>query len=256
MPAWDAGASPALSGTSARPWTGFDGASVGRPEARRAPAMLPARTEQPRSNHASPQGRNRGIDPLLFEGLRNQGKVKMVATEGLMVDLGPDRLGGGEVDMPELPGLAAGGAFSVDFWITLDDLSPGQVILDGRDDAGKGLRVATTSQGTIRIELGDGTNAGFWQCDQDLVKAKTRHHVAIIVDGGPNVISFVVDGILCDGGTASTYGWGRFAPELGDVSGSGKLQIAPTLKGRLERLRVYGRYIRTSEAVANYHAGP
>jgi hypothetical protein len=196
------------------------------------------------------------IDPVLLEGLWDQGKAKTVATKDLLVDLGSEQLARGEVDMPELPSLAVGGGFSVDFWITLDDLSPGQVILDGRDDAGKGLRVATTSQGTIRIELGDGTNAGFWQCDQDLVKAKTRHHVAIIVDGGPNVISFVVDGILCDGGTASTYGWGRFAPELGDVSGSGKLQIAPTLKGRLERLRVYGRYIRTSEAVANYHAGP
>ena len=48
---------------------------------------------------------------------------------------------------------------------------------------------------------------------------------------GPNVISFVVDGVLCDGGAFSTYGWGRFTPELGDVSGSGRLRISPSLKG-------------------------
>ena len=37
--------------------------------------------------------------------------------------------------------------------------------------------------------------------------------------------------VATDGGTASTYGWGRFSPELGDVSGSGKLRIAPALNG-------------------------
>ena len=195
------------------------------------------------------------VDSVLLEGLWSQGKVKTVTTKGLVADLGPEQLGRGEVDLPGLPSLAGGGAFSVDSWITLEDLSAGQIILDSRDASGKGLAVTTTSHGTIRIEISDGKNAGFWECDRGVIKANTRHHVAIIVDGGPKVISFVVDGILCDGGTASTHGWGRFGPELGDVSGSGKLRIAPALKGRVERLRVYGRYLRTSEAVANYHAG-
>lgn len=195
------------------------------------------------------------IDTTLLEGLWSQGEVKTVTTKGLILDLGPEQLQPSEVDMPILPSLADGGGFSIDFWITLDDLSAGQIIADGRDASGKGFAVTTTQHGTIRIEISDGKNAGFWECDRDLIKANSRRHVAIIVDGGPNVISFVVDGILCDGGTASTYGWGRFSPELGDVSGSGKLRVAPTLNGRLERLRVYDRYLRTSEAVANYHAG-
>ena len=195
------------------------------------------------------------IDPTLLEGLWNQGNAKTVTSKGLLLDLGLEQLGRGEVDMPGLPSLAAGGAFSVDCWITLKDPSAAQVILDGRDATGKGFAVTTTSHGTIRIEASDGKNAGFWECDRDVIKPNTRHHVAIIVDGGPNVISFVVDGILCDGGTASTYGWGRFSPELDDISGSGKLRVAPTLKGRIECLRVYGRYLRTSEAVANYRAG-
>ncbi|MHB8900938.1 MAG: hypothetical protein ACYC6Y_19495, partial [Thermoguttaceae bacterium] len=63
-----------------------------------------------------------------------------------------------------------------------------------------------------------------------------------------------VDGNLCDGGERSIYGWGRFGAELGDVSGTGRLRIAPNLRGRLERLRIYDRYLRTSEAVAHYHA--
>ena len=194
------------------------------------------------------------IDPTLLEGLWSQGRARTVAREGLVLDLGPERLRGGDVDLPALPGLAGGG-FAIDFWIRMNDLTPGQIVLDGRDRSGKGFAVITAPHGTLRIEMSDGRHAGFWQCDRDLLRPGTRHHVAIVVDGGPNVISFVVDGLLCDGGAASIYGWGRFSPELDDVNGSGKLRIAPKLDGQLDRLRVYGRYLRTSEAVANYHAG-
>jgi hypothetical protein len=195
------------------------------------------------------------IDSTLLEGLWGQGKLKKVTTRGLVLNLGPEELRGGEVAMPRLPPLASGGGFSVDFWFQMDELSEGQILLDNRDGSGKGFSVTTTQHGTIRIEMNDGKHVGRWQCDRDIVKARTRHHVVIIVDGGPNVVSFMVDGSLCDGGTASKYGWGRFSRELDDVSGSSELRIAPRLDGRLDRLRVYRRYLRTSEAVANYQAG-
>ena len=195
------------------------------------------------------------IDPTLLEGLWNQGKVKEVAEKGLILDLGPDEANKAKTAMSRLPSLADGGGFSIDFWITLDELTPGQIVLDSRNASGGGLVVSTTEAGTLRIEMNDGKNRGFWECDRGLLKPGTRHHVAIIVDGGPKVISFVVDGVLCDGGEASTYGWGRFAPQLGDVSGSDDLRIAPKLNGRLHHLRIYDRYLRTSEAVANYQAG-
>ena len=78
----------------------------------------------------------------------------------------------------------------------------------------------------------------------------------MIVDAGPKIITFVVDGVLCDGGEARPCGWGRCQGELADVSGSGKLRVSPSLGGDLKGLRIYRRYLRTSEAVANYHAGP
>ncbi|MFV2070500.1 MAG: exo-alpha-sialidase, partial [Pirellulales bacterium] len=196
------------------------------------------------------------IDPELLEGLWSQGKVKTVAKKGLVLDLGPERLGGGEVEMPQLPSLAPCGGFAVDFWIEFDDLSAGQVILDSRNAVGKGFVVETSEHGTIRIEIGDGQHAGFWACDRDLLQPSTSHHIVAIVDGGPDVISFVVDGILCDGGEAAKYGWGRFSPEIGDVGGPGMLRIAPKVKGQLKRLRIYNRYLRTSEAISHYHAGP
>ena len=86
-------------------------------------------------------------------------------------------------------------------------------------------------------------SAGQWQ------------HVVAIVDTGPGVISFVVDGVLCDGGDARSNGWGRIAAELRDVSGTGAVRLPPGRRGELGRLRIYGRYLRTSEALANFHAG-
>jgi hypothetical protein len=41
-----------------------------------------------------------------------------------------------------------------------------------------------------------------WSCDPGTLKTSAWHHVVATVDGGPKVISFVVDGALCDGGEA------------------------------------------------------
>ena len=46
----------------------------------------------------------------------------------------------------------------------------------------------------------------------------------------------------------------EFPGELGDVNGTGQVQVAPSVQGTLSRLRVYNRYLRTSEAIGNYHA--
>ncbi|MEA3226995.1 MAG: hypothetical protein U9Q07_13675, partial [Planctomycetota bacterium] len=41
-----------------------------------------------------------------------------------------------------------------------------------------------------------------------------------------------------------------------DLPGNNKLRIAPVLRGKLKSLRVYDRYLRTSEAVGNFRVGP
>ncbi len=195
------------------------------------------------------------IDPTLLKGLWTQGSVRTVCRRGLILDLGPEDIARGSTPMPSLPSLAEGGGFSVDFWIRFDTLEAGQTILAGGDETGRGFEIKATEHGTIRIVMSDGESTGLWASDRDLFEPGVWHHVAIIVDGGPKIITFVVDGVLCDGGAHSIYGWGRFSPRLGRVTGSGDLRLAPSLKGRLARLRIYDRYLRTSEAIANFHAG-
>jgi hypothetical protein len=65
----------------------------------------------------------------------------------------------------------------------------------------------------------------------------------------------VIDGLLNDGGEHRQFGWGRFSPTLRDVHAAATLQIAPSLRGEIRRLRLYDRALRTSEAVGNYRAG-
>ena len=194
------------------------------------------------------------IDPALLEGLWNQSQTKTVTQQDLVLSKDVDKQPVPKTTMPKLPNLSNGGGFSIDFWLKLDQTLAGQVILDSRNDEGKGIVILTSKNGTIRIDLNDGKNTGGWECDAGLIKTDRWHHIVIIVDGGPKIISFVVDGVLCDGRASRDFGWGRFNKDMVDVNGSGELRIAPSLKGRLKLLRVYDRYLRTSEAIGNFQA--
>ncbi len=191
------------------------------------------------------------LDKTLLEGLWTQGERREIARRGLVLELGA---GPRSMNVFKVPGkldVSAGG-LAIDFWVRLDDLGRGRVLLDTRTEQGTGLAVTSTDKGTISIELNDGENQAAWDCDPGLLRKGVKHHVAVIVDNGPKIITFVVDGQLCDGGAHRQYGWGRYQGDLGDVSGSGTLRVGPLLNG----VRIYDRYVRTSEAVANYHAGP
>jgi hypothetical protein len=195
------------------------------------------------------------IDPTLLAGLWRQGADRQVTRTGLLVQAGADEVKRGRIDLPKSLDLTETRGMAVDVWIRFDDLASGQVLLDSRDPTGGGIALTTNEAKTIEIELSDGKNAVRWDCDPDVIRPGTLHHVAVIVDAAPGVISFVVDGVLCDGGEHRNYGWLRYAADLGDVAGSGTLRLAPSLSGTLKSVRVYDRYLRTSEAIANFHAG-
>jgi hypothetical protein len=141
--------------------------------------------------------------------------------------------------------------FSLDLWLQLDSLKAGQALLDSRDPAGRGILLSTTDAGTLRIDLSDGRTQASWDSDQGAVKAGRRQHAVITVDGGPKIITFVIDGVLCDGGDQRQFGWGRYSPNLRTPNGAATLRIGPAV----DSLRIYNRALRTSEAVGNFRAG-
>jgi hypothetical protein len=215
------------------------------------------------------------VDPTLLEGLWGQledgtaAGDACVAAEGLVLSL-PEagQAMPARAPMPELPAFlrrssrADHGAedlrqgFTLDLWLELETLEAGQVLLDSRTPAGQGFCLQTTTRGTIEIVLNDGRTENRWDTDPGLIEANKTHHLVAIVDAGPKIVSFVVDGALNDGGTARQFGWGRFSPHLRGVNGDSVLRIRPSVGAcSVVGLRVYNRYLRTSEAIGNYRAG-
>lgn len=200
------------------------------------------------------------IDPALLAGLWNQFEAKELARRGMALDLGGSDLApNSRADVPKLPHLNRGEGFSFDFWVRFAELSPGQVIFDSRDEKGKGVLLTTSDKFSLKLTIGDGKTVSSWESDsgthEGTLKTNVWQHVAVTVDGGPKVITFVVDGVLNDGGSTRQFGWGRFDRELGDVNGSATAKIAPQIFGELKAFRIYDRSLRTSEAVGNYRAG-
>ena len=164
--------------------------------------------------------------------------------------------------------------FSVELWQQLERLDRGQLLLDSRAPNGQGWALQTTSRGAVEIILNDGRTENRWESDPDMLQAGALQHLAVVVDGGPKIITFIVDGILCDGGEFRQFGWGRFSPELRHVHSASKnpiiapgstgIQDGAAVESDAERveigpairsLRIYDRYLRSSEVIGNYRSG-
>jgi hypothetical protein len=226
------------------------------------------------------------VDETLLQALWAQFDAAEVAREGLLLELPVTG-----VRMPATSPLPRIPAFlerdnsradygtrdlrrglALDLWFRLTTVEPGQRLLDSRTSAGQGFCLQTTVQGAVEIVLNDGRTENRWACDPGVLRAGATHHLAVSVDGGPKIISFVVDGVLHDGGEARQFGWGRYSPHLRGVGGSevresdeqeraaeatrtDTLHIGPSLDGEILALRIYARHLLTSEAIGNYRAG-
>lgn len=198
------------------------------------------------------------IDATFLDKLWGQFEAREMTDDGLVGEW--QGSGPAQMPVPRLPAfverdsarhdygtksLRAG--ITVEVAFSLATLEDGQVLLDGRTEEGKGLAVQMTSRGTAEIILNDGRTENRWDCDQDCLTAGQRHHMAIVIDGGPKVITFIVDGLLCDGGSQRQFGWGRFNPHLREVNGASQLHVG----AGVEIVRLYERALMTSEVIGN-----
>ena len=141
---------------------------------------------------------------------------------------------------------------SLDLWVRLPSAAPGQVLLDNRTPDGKGFALVTSAGAAFELILNDGRTESRWASDPGTVKPGQAQHVAVVVDGGPKVITFLTGGMLNDGGEARQFGWGRFSPHLRSAQGAANLTID---NRAVLKLRIYDRALRTSEAIAAFRAG-
>ncbi|MBN2450111.1 MAG: exo-alpha-sialidase [Lentisphaeria bacterium] len=215
------------------------------------------------------KARVHAVDATFLDRLFAQFEAGTVAREGLLLDLpAPGAPMPASVPMPRLPEFLARDTATLDYrtrdnraGITLElrlafrSLKPGQCVLDSRGPDGRGILLQTGDRGTLEIQLHDGRTTSRWDCDPGVLTIRHEHHVGIVVDGGPKIISFVVDGRFHDGGQSRQFGWGRFNPNLRTPHGAADLRLGPSFRGTIRRLRLYGRALQISEIIANHRSG-
>ena len=144
-------------------------------------------------------------------------------------------------------------SFTLDLWVRFRELSPGQKLLETA-----GLTLETSNRFSVRLIMSDGSRKALAESDAGThpgtLGVNRWHHVACIVDSGPKIVSFVIDGIFNDGGAVRDAGWTRIDPAFTQVGG-GTVALAKGFNGQLGPVRFYPRALLTSEAVGNFRAG-
>jgi hypothetical protein len=213
--------------------------------------------------------RTHEVEARFLERLFGQFEATTLATDGLLLSLpAAGQPLPAAVAMPTLPEFLARDTkrldygtrdnrtgFTLEFRATFTALAAGQVLLDARNPLGHGIVVQTTARRTLEVVLNDGRTENRWDCDPGVLRRGQEHHIAILVDAGPKIISFVIDGRFNDGGEARQFGWGRFSPDLRTPHGAKDLLLAPSFRGTLRSLRLYGRALLVSEVIGNGRAG-
>ncbi|MBU0606499.1 MAG: glycoside hydrolase [Armatimonadetes bacterium] len=146
-------------------------------------------------------------------------------------------------------GKDTGAGLTLEIALQLPDLQPGRVLLDNRDAAGRGFALRAAAAGALELSLSDGQTESHWTSDPVLTPGQS-HHVVVNLDGGPRVVSYIIDGRFGDGGDERQFGWGRFSPHLRHVNGAAQLRLAPCVTA----MRLYGRVLLTCEAISLYRS--
>lgn len=124
-------------------------------------------------------------------------------------------------------------------------------LFDSRDKCGNGAVVWRRADGSAEISLRDGLGECRWSSRAGLLKAGRLTHLALIVDGGPKIVSFVIDGIFDDGGASRAVGYGHFRPTLRKLGESPEVRFPDADRLGLRGVRIHSRALLTCECRQN-----
>jgi hypothetical protein len=193
-----------------------------------------------------------------FDMIWSQFERNSIATENLLNEWTGDALKPKNIlNISEKSANQFQKGFTLDLRLELEDLAPGQVILNAGSKNGKTVELRTAEYGSVEIVMKDGNNTDSWNSDPGLITAYGQHCISVTVDNGPEIIQFVVDGMVCNGRDFRQYGWGRFKVNMEDFSfnniETGELgpgQVRP--KSKLTMIRIYNRPLMNTEVIGNH----
>jgi len=197
--------------------------------------------------------RTHEINPKLLEGLWAQSDVTRRVSENIHLEVSAPE-NGRKYPLEKLPLFAnknkdinTRGGIAFDFQLTLTDNAPEILLMSNRNKEGMGFEIRLTGDRRITVELQDWQTINRWQSDAESLTAG-KNHISINLDGGPCIISFVINGVFNDGGSERQFGWGRFSPQLFEINSGEPLTINGSL---VSDLIIYNRVLTTSEAIGN-----
>ncbi|MFZ2654515.1 MAG: sialidase family protein [Victivallales bacterium] len=142
---------------------------------------------------------------------------------------------------PDFRGRSTGNGFAIEIILSLGAIR-GCSIIEGRRKDGRGLELNIAADGSLELIMDDG-----WMeqrmTSEPCLKADGLQHVVINVDGGPRIVSFIVNGRFCDGGEQRQFGWQRFSPYLRHVNWCEKWTIS-----NVKHLKVHDRVLMAAES--------
>ena len=193
------------------------------------------------------------IPAEFFERLWDQSTCREAAADCLVLDVRRDDIEERGACTLERA-IDAGQGLSVDLWAAMPSDGTPTTLFDGRDADGAGVALLAPVPGAVEIVLSDGAVDTVWQCDPNALRPGRAHHIGIIVDPGPGLVLFVVDGKLHDGGEHRQFGWGRVNADMRLEGVSTRAVRVPTGNG-IERLRLYDGALGVSDIIASHRVG-
>jgi hypothetical protein len=203
-----------------------------------------------------------------FEKLWQQHDISEAETEGLKVDwkdentsLQYDKHGQtskskkDSVKLPVIMPVNQGVGFTATVRLKLNlDMAKGTILIDSRDENGKGFWMETGDYYSVKFSISDGEKTSEWESDRNILQVRSHmeQEVTVIADFRAKIIMFVADGILSDGGDYRAFGWGRIDKDMKDTA-TGWLKIDKSRK-TITGVQFYDRPLMVTEAIGNYRA--
>lgn len=206
------------------------------------------------------------VDPNLIQALWNQLDDGAPVPSDPILDIGPDVPP--EVECPHLPDFArmdetfadyrtirTRQGFTLEVKLHLGEQQDAPIRITNRTADGRGFELVIAADGGLVFSLADDTNEAALRTAPGLITSPGFHQVVAIVDGGPCIMRFVVDGIAVDGGDERQFGWARFSPNLQGANGDRMLRLTTGGHAAIDRVRLYDRALLTSEAIGSWRSG-
>lgn len=151
-------------------------------------------------------------------------------------------------DSLEKPGtvsLHEGGGFSVSAVVPAGSNNAGTTIAESSAGIGINCLMRWHDTDRIAVEMRFNKYEFRWLSDPISLESDQPHHIVMTIDGGPRLLTLMINGKLQDGAGLRQYGWARIPDSFDQISLS---------QSSRDGVVVFGRPLSTSEAVELYEA--